>query len=428
MGLTETFFGSSDPRDGGTVSSTDSSGLFAGSATGERVNDASTLGIAAAYAAINVLATAIASLPVRIFELRATGERVEVFDHPLHQLLTVAPNPYMTPVGYFEMTMLHSLLRGVGYSQIIRNGAGDVVSIMPLHPDSVQVEMVNDRLVYTVTESNGNGGQGKQTKLSSREIAHFRGLYSDILTPITPIQYARNTLGLGIALERHESGNFGPYAVRPGGVLETDQPMEDKAANRVLSLFNFKYAGPGSVGKTIILDKGLKFKPITMTHQDAQFLELRKFGVTEICRFFNVPPSFVHHYEDANFNNAGEQALFFLKFSMRPHVERLESEMRRSFFGPRERQTMIVEFDTSALLRGDEKSRAEYLKTMVSYGGYSIDDIRDRLGEPRFNIDGVTNVPLMQLNMAPIEVAIEAVRKKTGGGTSDSGGSNNDAP
>jgi len=223
-------------------------------------------------------------------------------------------------------------------------------------------------LVYTYTTT-----AGKTVKLAAEEVLHVPGLGFDGIMGYSPIALERNAIGLGIAAEEYGSRFFSNGAT-PSGVLT--HPNTVKNPKTLRESWNAAYGGSANAGKVAILEEGMKFERISMPHNEAQFLETRKFQVSEICRIFRVPPHLVGDLEHATFSNIENQSISFGVHTIRPWLVRIEQSMNRALFSAREKERFFVRFNMDGLLRGAYKERMEGYAIARQNGWMSANDIR----------------------------------------------------
>lgn len=323
--------------------------------------------IAAVLAAVRVIAEGVAALPLKVYHRLPNGDKEPFPDHPLYRVLHDQPNGWQTSFEFRETLQAHLCLRGNAYASIGTYG-GEVVSLMPLDPDRMRIEgRKNGGFVYVYARHDGG-----TTRYDRDEILHIRGLSSDGYYGLSPLQYMRQTLSLTSQLQDHADSLF-KNGARPGVVFETDQPMRVNVAKALKEEWDRTHAGTANTGKTAIMPFGLKAKTIGMTNEDAQFLESRKFQVSEIARFFRVPPHLIGDLEKATFSNIEQQALEFVTYTLRPWLTRWEQAIKRDLITDRD---VFVEFQTLDLLRGDAASRAQFYKELSYLGAMSVNDIR----------------------------------------------------
>ena len=284
---------------------------------GKRVNDRTAMQIIAVYACVRVLSEAIAQLPLHVYQYTDNGKE-RVPRHPLYFLLHDQPNPEMTSFVFRETLMTHLLIYGNAYAQIIRNGRGDVIGLYPLMPDKVRVDRDDrGRLIYRYSrydEHNPNFKQQGEIILPMEQVLHIPGLGFDGLVGYSPIAMAKNALGLAVACDEYGASFFANGA-SPSAVLE--HPGVIKNPERVREAWQRAY-GSSNVHKTAILEEGMKYTPISIPNNEAQFLETRKFQIEEIACLYRVPLHMIGDLDHATFSNIEHLSLEFVKYTLDP--------------------------------------------------------------------------------------------------------------
>lgn len=338
------------------------------------------------------------------------------------------PNLEMTSFIFRETLMTHLLLWGNAYSQIIRNGKGEVVALYPLMPDRMKVDRDdNGRLYYeyTVYDADdvdgrkGTNKPGRTVRLQPTDILHIPGLGFDGLVGYSPIAMAKNAIGLAIATEEYGSKFFANGAA-PSGVLE--HPGTIKDPSRVRESWQNTFGGSGNANKIAVLEEGMKYTPISISPEQAQFLETRKFQIDEIARIFRVPPHMIGDLEKSSFNNIEQQSLEFVKYTLDPWVSRWEQAMVRALLTPEEKKRYFFKFNVDGLLRGDYQSRMNGYATARQNGWMSANDIRELENLDRIPEEDGGDLYLINGNMTKLEDAgIFATDGGSGGSESESG-------
>lgn len=360
------------------------------SASGVIVNPQNAMQSASVYACIKVLAESVGMLPLEIYKKGPAGSRTLAMEHPLYELLHEQPNEYQTAVEFLEMMVLHLNLRGNAYAYINRARSGRVVEIIPLHPDYVTVMMDNtNTVIYRVGAENG-----AQRLVDRSEILHVKGLTINGWLGISPIAYARESIGLALATEKF-GGQLFRNGAKMGGVLKHPGSLSDEAYKRVKESFDQASSGENA-HKTALLEEGMTWEKISMEANDAQFLETRKYQRGEIASVFRVPPHLIMDLERATFSNIEQMSIEFVQYSLMPWLTRIEKAIRRDVFSADDKKTSTVKFDVSALLRGDSAARSAYYNSGINAGWMTRNEARAmELLNP---IDGL-DTPLMPLNM-----------------------------
>ena len=326
---------------------------------------------------MRILSEAIASLPLNVYKYTKDGGKEKMLDHPLYRLLHDEPNPEMTSFAFRETLMGHLLLWGNAYAQIIRNARGEVIGLYPLMPGKMTVDRDSaGRLYYLYQKTNEDGaqlGKDSQVYLSPDKILHIPGLGFDGLVGYSPIAMAKNAIGMAIATEEYGARFFANGAA-PGGVLE--HPGTIKDPERVKESWNAAYQGAGNAHRIAVLEEGMKYTPIGISPEQAQFLETRKFQIDEIARIFRIPPHMLADLEKSSFSNIEQQSLEFVKYTLDPWVVRWEQSMCRALLSDSEKTQVFIKFNVDGLLRGDYQSRMNGYAVARQNGWMSANDIR----------------------------------------------------
>ena len=385
--------------------------FLGGTASGKYVTERSAMQMTAVYCCVRILSEAVASLPLQFYRYTDDGGKEKAVEHPLYFLLHDEPNPEMTSFIFRETLMTHLLLWGNAYSQIIRNGKGEVVALYPLMPDRMKVDRdEHGRLYYeyTVYDSDDVDGRkgtnkvGRTVRLQPHDVLHIPGLGFDGLVGYSPIAMAKNAIGLAIATEEYGSKFFANGAA-PSGVLE--HPGTIKDPSKVRESWQATFGGSGNANKIAVLEEGMKYTPISISPEQAQFLETRKFQIDEIARIFRVPPHMIGDLEKSSFNNIEQQSLEFVKYTLDPWVSRWEQAMVRALLTPDEKKKYFFKFNVDGLLRGDYQSRMNGYATARQNGWMSANDIRELENLDRIPAEQGGDLYLINGNMTKLEDA-----------------------
>lgn len=351
--------------------------LMGGSTSGKNVNERSAMQMTAVYACVRILSEAIAGLPLHMYRYRDDGGKEKAVDHALYRLLHDEPNPEMTSFVFRETLMTHLLLWGNAYAQVIRNGKGEVMALYPLMPNRMTVDRAPDgRIVYIYSrdQSEANAGKESQVVLTSDDVLHIPGLGFDGLVGYSPIAMAKNAIGMAIACEEY-GARFFANGASPSGVLEHPGTLKDP--KRVRDSWNAAYGGSSNAHKVAVLEEGMKYAPISISPNEAQFLETRKFQIDEIARIFRVPPHMVGDLEKSSFSNIEQQSLEFVKYTLDPWVVRWEQSLSRALLTPDEKKTFFFRFNVDGLLRGSYHERMQGYSVGIQNGFMSPNDVRE---------------------------------------------------
>ena len=394
MGILSGLFRSRDKPTDRTAGSSYSF-FLGGTASGKYVTERSAMQMTAVYCCVRILSEAVASLPLQFYRYTDDGGKEKAVEHPLYFLLHDEPNPEMTSFIFRETLMTHLLLWGNAYSQIIRNGKGEVVALYPLMPDRMKVDRdEHGRLYYEYTVYDSDDVDGRKgTNKVGRTVR---------LQPHDPIAMAKNAIGLAIATEEYGSKFFANGAA-PSGVLE--HPGTIKDPSKVRESWQATFGGSGNANKIAVLEEGMKYTPISISPEQAQFLETRKFQIDEIARIFRVPPHMIGDLEKSSFNNIEQQSLEFVKYTLDPWVSRWEQAMVRALLTPDEKKKYFFKFNVDGLLRGDYQSRMNGYATARQNGWMSANDIRELENLDRIPAEQGGDLYLINGNMTKLEDA-----------------------
>ena len=379
MGI-KSLFGFGQARDKPVDKAADAgySFLFGRTTSGKPVNERTAMQTTAVYACVRILAEAVASLPLHVYEYQDDGGKKLVHDHPLYYLLHDEPNPEMTSFVFRETLMSHLLIWGNAYAQIIRDGAGRVLGLYPLLPDKMDVQRDDKGNIYYVYSRNSDENpmfkEYGNIKLKAEDVLHIPGLGFDGLIGYSPIAMAKNAVGMTLACEEYGASFFANGA-NPGGVLEHPGVLKDPA--KVRESWNSVYRGVNNAHKIAVLEEGMKYQQIGIPPEEAQFLETRKFQINEIARLYRIPPHMVGDLDKSSFSNIEQQSLEFVKYTLDPWVIRWEQSLQRSLILPGEKGKYFIKLNVDGLLRGDYQSRMNGYAVGRQNGWFSANDIRE---------------------------------------------------
>lgn len=351
---------------------------------GQNVTPVSAMRVAAVFACVEKIAGAISTLPIQ--QYRTNGDEKALMPRDdLWFKLNEAPTELVTASASWENTNAERLLRGDSFSLLRYNKNGSIRDIVPLPWDSVTILVEPGRLpkyVIHVPEL------GIKTVVPPSEILHFKSLGFDVRKMRSPsaIQYgARAAVGNALAMDAY-SGKFFENGAHPSIVLNTDKVMSKEQIEKLQTTFAAKYAGQDNFHRIpMVLTEGLQAKEISLSAQDAQLLEARKFQVIDIARAFGVPPHMIGETSASTSWGSGIEAMSrgFVTYTLKRHLKYLEDELNTKLF-PRN-TGKFVKFDLSELIEGDSKAQAEYNRAALGgpgtgMGWLTVDEVRKTKG------------------------------------------------
>jgi HK97 family phage portal protein len=368
-------------------------------ASGEPVSEWTALNFSAVWAAIQCIAGAVGSLPLFLYKRLPNGGKERFVDHPLYEKLHDQPNPEMTSMVWRETIQAHVLSWGNGYCEIQRDQANRVVALWPITPDRVTPDrrQPGGELFYRVLNPTTN----REVEMAPEDVLHIPGLGFDGVKGYSVIAKAREAIGMGLAYERF-GNTFFANGAGFGGALQFPRPLSDKAMTNLRTSIEARHKGPGKAHQFVILEDGGTWASTSMPLDDAQFLQGRKFQVTEIARWFNMPPHKLRDLERATFSNIEEQQIEFVTDTIRPWLVRWEQEINRKLIRPAERRIQFAEHLVDGLLRGNLQQRYQAYAVGRQWGWLSADDVNDM--ENRNPLpNGQGQIYLVPTNMAPAD-------------------------
>lgn len=343
-----------------------------GTTSGEHVDADIAMRVAAVYACVRVLSEAVASLPLKLYRRREDGGKEVAGEHSLYGLLHDSPNGWMTSFEFVEQMMYHLCLRGNSISEKAYGSNGAINQLLPIHPERVLKTRMLGSYIIEYTYIND---AGEKDTLTSHDVLHVRGLSSDGQWGFSPITLQRNAIAFAIGAEKF-GASLWKNGVKPSGTLQVPGQLSDQAYARLRDSVAHEHGSSGNANKPMILEEGTTWSQISMTNEDAQFLETRKFQLAEIARIFRVPPHMIQDLERATFNNIEHMSLDFVTHSLRPWLVRIEQAIKRDLI--RQSNLYFAEFTVDALLRGDTQSRYEAYASAIQNEWMSANEVRLR--------------------------------------------------
>ena len=350
------------------------------------------------WAAVNLISGTIGSLPLVLYRELGNGGKERAGDLPLYDLLRWQPNGFQTAVEFMEMGQGHLCLRGNAFFRLETNRADELIAIVPLHPDKMKLKLLGGGVIeYHYTK-----GVGTPRVFSSEEILHVKGLSSDGLIGYSPITVSAGSIALSRAAE-HYGARFFENSATPSGILSHPGKLKPEARGNIKKSWEQAH-GAGKQHSVALLEEGLSWTALSVTPEQAQFLETRKFQAEEIARLFNVPPHLLMLLDRSTFSNVVEQNKSFAVNCIRPWAIRWEQAIRKSVLERFGDSSLFTEFEMDALLRPDTMARAQANQILLQNGALTIDEWRAR--ENMNPLDSrAGEVHWMPLNIAPVSVA-----------------------
>lgn len=350
------------------------------------VNDRTAQGVSAVYACVQAISETAATLPLPLYRSKG-DDREKATDHPLYRVLNDQFNPEQTAMEGREYLTACVLLRGNAYARIVRGYDGQVRELWPIGPDRMTVlRLDSGRLAYEYADRNG-----AMHRLLPEEVLHLRHRLSDDgVLGISPIQAARGVVELAISEQDHGVNTFRNGA-KLLGVLKFPGKLKPDQKTSIRESWATQHAGAANAGKTAILEEGVEYQSISMSMEDAEWIEARKLSVIEVCRLFRVPPVIVQSMESANYSNSVELARQFVTLTMRRHLTMWEQAISAKCLTDAGRRIYYPEHNVEGMLRGDSTNRAAFYSSGISSGWMLKSEARKLENLP--TIAGIDDAP-----------------------------------
>ena len=368
--------------------------------SGVSVTEQTALCYSAVWAATVFVSSAIASLPCLLFRAIAADDRGREVDDWRYGLLKSRPNPEQDSFIFWQEQAMYLVNSGNCYAEKSYFPTGRVAELWPLPPNRVKPyrDGPGGPVRYEITSETG-----AKRYADRADVLHVTGqLADDGIVGRGVIRQARESIGLGIATERYGGSFFGNSAV-PGGVLEHPGKYNEKAEKNLREGWERMHRGPDKGSRTAVLFEGAKFSSIGIDNDDAQFLQTRQHNVTEIARWYGLPPHILADLTRGTFSNIEQQDLEVVKYCLRFWLVRLERALGHQLLGPEEKD-LYWEFLLDAFLRGDTATRTAAFVQQFLNGAMTLNEWRR--AENRNRIPGEDgDRHFVPLNLVPLDRA-----------------------
>lgn len=358
------------------------------------VNFDTAMQISPVWAAVKLISESIGSMPFNVYKITDKGREVAT-DHPLHRVLTSRPNQYQTDVEFWESMALNLAISGNAYAIIQRSGSR-IIGLLPVSSSQIETTLLPDgTVIHTYTT-------GANVKVYTDQTMWHVKLFGNGIVGLSPLSYARNSIGIAIAADNRVSKIYSNGA-KPSGILTIDKTLTKEQRTQVRAAF----AGleEGNEDKLFVLEAGMNYSQVSMSPKDIELLDSRRFQIEDIGRFFGVPSILLNQTfgQSSLGSNVYEILSAFYKLNLRPYLEKFEASVPRWLMDAGDSDKYECEFDfDAALLRADLKTRMEANRIAVNSGQLTPNEARISEGKPA--LDGGDQL-LIQGAMVPIQQA-----------------------
>ena len=350
------------------------------------------------WAGIRLISESIGSMPFNLYKITESGREIAE-DHPLHRVLTRKPNQYQTDVEFWESMALNLAISGNAYA-IIQRAGREIVGLLPVSSTQVETSLLADGAVIHTFRS------GTDVKVYSSETMWHVKLFGNGIVGLSPLSYASKSIGIAIAADNRVSKVYSNGA-KPSGILTIDKTLTAEQRTQIKT--NFKELEDGNEDRLFVLEAGMQYAQVSMTPQDIQLLDSRRFQIEDIGRFLGVPSVLLNQTfgQSSLGSNVYEILSAFYKLNLRPYLEKFEASVPRWLMTADEARQYECEFDfDAALLRADLKTRMEGNREAINSGQLTPNEARIDEGRPalpggdQLLIQGAM-VPIVQAGFRP---------------------------
>lgn len=372
--------------------------------TGKTVDEESAMTNTAVWSAVTQLSQTKASLPLHLYMRINEDDKKKAINHRNYNLLHLKTNPFMSAMSFRECQMGQVLRYGTCFAEKELDGNGNIIALWPLLSAKVRPDVLLNDIVYVVSLPNG-----KEKVLDKSRILRVNGFSSNGLIGYSPVEFCKESIALSLAIEEYGARFYGNGA-RPAAVLEHPAELSQEAQDRLRKNWNKVHEGLENSHRIAILEEGMKLHEFTVTPEDSQTLETRKFQVEEVARIFNMPVHMLKELTRSTNNNIEYQSLEFIIYSLRPWLVKFEQEYTIQLLTEKEQKKYFYEHSVDGLLRGDAEKRHKTYAHGRQWGYYSINDIRRKENLNSIGPEG--DKYLVPMNMVPIDKMDEFISGK----------------
>jgi HK97 family phage portal protein len=349
------------------------------------------------FACIQVLAQDVGRCPLKLRRVNADGSHEDATEHPMWEVLAELTNAEMTAFQFREEMQRSVLTYKKAYAEIVRNQRGEISALWPLDSRYMTVDrdgLNRKRWTYRAPNRPDQVWTFHPSTPPIFELSHA-----------SPIEQCRDLIGLAYALDQF-GAKFFANGARPSGTLDVPpgMPLSDEQRKDMKAAFQAMHGGSENVGKVAVLYNGVKFNPITIANNEAQYNETRKFIRTLIAGVFRMPPHKIGDLERATFSNIEQQSIDYVTGTLDPFLVGWEQAIRRDWLTYRQFPNYTVVFDRQALIKADVQSLFNAYAVARQNGWMSANDILKELGRNPINGDAGTAY-LVNGNMTPADQA-----------------------
>lgn len=372
-------------------------GIGSSSSEGTVANYKTAFALSAFYNGVDQISNDIAKLPKSV-KRKIGKNREDYSEHPVNYLISDYPNQMMTSFDFWKLIIVSMIIKGNGYAEIIRGqNTGRTISFIHRDSDDVTVYEKDDQLIYKF----------KGREIASDNMLHFKAFSFDGKIGVSIIQFAAKQLGVSLDAQEYQSTVYTDRGMGYG-VIESDISVDPDTKKLIEAGFSTKMAQKNKFNVPM-LDEGMKYKSISVSPAEAQFLESNKNGVLEVCRWLNIAPHKLKVLDNSNNANIQHQSIEHVQDSILRYIIPCEQELKHKLFALKERLSLYVKFNEKVLLRGDLEARKNYYTALVYAGVMTRNEVRAL--EDMNPLDGLDEI-LQPVNMQALSLATQLIEQQ----------------
>lgn len=346
------------------------------------VNEAEVMKIPTVQRCVEMISGTIAQLPIYLYKEHNCGDgdcsEVERVMDDREFILNDNPNEFQNAYTVKKKMVKDYLLHGTSYSAIGKKG-NEIIELYPLESEGITVtkyykghKITNAKLDYS--------SEGDSVVFKPHELLIVLKDSQDGLTSKGILHYGESVFNIVNSETEYSQSIFNNGAL-PLGILETAGRLSEPTVQRLRQSWNTLYSGMKNAGKTVILEEGLQYKPVSLNPNDLQLTDNKKNNISEICKLFNMPEAMINPSAQ-KYSTVEQNNINFLQYCLSPIITAIESALNKTFLLEDEkRDGYFFRFDTSEILRTTEKEKYEAIKVALDGGVISINEARYKLNE-----------------------------------------------
>jgi HK97 family phage portal protein len=344
------------------------------SESGESVNKHTALKHHAVWRAVQMISHDISKTNVHVYRRDDDDTRTRDKQHPASVLIRRKPSSFMTAFNFWQAILLYLCVTGNSYAGIVRKPNGEPIELLPLPADDMYPVRKDGELYYVYVPANTN----KQYVFDPQDVLHFRYMTFDGIIGLSPLHYARDTFGLGLAAHKWQDIFF-KQGAKLSVIVKHPNKLNNETVERIKRAFSDLYSGVGNAHKVGVLQEGMDITPFSVNPKDSQVIELLAANVKEVANIYGIPPHRLGDSTNASYSSLEQENQSYLGSALDPIMVCMEQEMNTKLLSSTEQmnETHFIEFDRKAWLRADLTTQSAYYVNALSGAPHlTINEVR----------------------------------------------------